>query len=138
MAIKTAKSSKATGKLKVSSGIRLPWIALPFLEGFSPPVKSLPHTRQRVASSLTRVPQVGQSLVGLEGVSDVIGINKLAKEASLRDYTSLFNPLRTDSTLDQAWYTARRCTHIVSTCTSLSAGIAVDIVILTPMPGRRI
>jgi hypothetical protein len=52
--------------------MRLPWTFPVLRFDFSMPVKSLPQTRQRVASSLTRVPQVGHNFVGFEGVSDVI------------------------------------------------------------------
>jgi hypothetical protein len=70
---KSAKSPRAIGRLNVISGIRLPWISFTGREGFSPPARSLPQTRQRVASSLTRVPHVGHSFVGFEGISEVIG-----------------------------------------------------------------
>lgn len=73
---KRANNIRATGKLNVISGIRLPCTAFVFCKDFSPPVRLLPHTRQRVASSLTRVPQVGQSFVGFEGISEVIGIHQ--------------------------------------------------------------
>jgi hypothetical protein len=54
--------------------MRLPWTALVFPSDFSVPDKSLPQTRQRLASSLTRVPQVGHNFVGFEGISDVISL----------------------------------------------------------------
>jgi hypothetical protein len=54
--------------------MRLPWTALVFPSDFSVLVKSLPQTRQRLASSLTRVPQVGHNFVGFDGISDVIGL----------------------------------------------------------------
>lgn len=60
----------ATGRLRVISGIRVPWIDLLFF-AFSVVVILVPHTGQREAFSLKRVPQVGQSLVGL--VSGLIG-----------------------------------------------------------------
>jgi hypothetical protein len=75
---KIASKIKAIGRLKVIWGIRLPCTVLDLPVDFSVPVKSLPQTRQRLASSLTRVPHVGQSFVGLDGVSDVI-INILAR-----------------------------------------------------------
>ena len=69
---KRANKIKAIGKLNVIWGMRLPWIFLDLPVACSVPDKSVPHTRQREASSLTRVPQVGQSLVGFEGDSEVI------------------------------------------------------------------
>ncbi|HBY08913.1 MAG TPA: hypothetical protein DEH22_14470 [Chloroflexi bacterium] len=84
----------ATGKLKVTCGIRLPRTAL----AETPPVSllllsSAPQTRQRVASSLTRVPQVGHNFVFL-GELSVIGVLKAAKDLVQSrkrsgDYTSL-------------------------------------------------
>ena len=68
-----ASNANAIGRLKVTWGMRLPCTALSLRAGFSIPLKSLPHTRQRAASSLTRVPQVGHNFVGFDGVSDVIG-----------------------------------------------------------------
>jgi len=53
--------------------MRLPCTVFDLREGFSVPDKSLPQTRQRVASSLTLVPHVGHNFVGLDGISDVIG-----------------------------------------------------------------
>jgi hypothetical protein len=41
-------------------------------EAFSPCAISVPHTRQRAASALTRVPQVGQILVEVAFLSGVI------------------------------------------------------------------
>ena len=67
-----ASNVNAIGRLKVTWGMRLPCTALSLRAGFSIPLKSLPHTRQRAASSLTRVPQVGHNFVGFDGVSDVI------------------------------------------------------------------
>ena len=70
---KSAKKPNAAGRLNVTAGIRLPctadWAGR-FV--FSLLVRSVPHTKQRVASSLTRVPQVGQSLVGVEDFSGLI------------------------------------------------------------------
>ena len=64
IARKTARRSKATGKLNVTCGIRLPRTAFSSGAGASPPLpSSAPQTGQRAASSLTRVPQVGQSFV---------------------------------------------------------------------------
>lgn len=74
IARKIASKPKAAGRLKVISGIRLPCTALAGFAGFSADPRSAPHTRQRVASSDRRVPQVGQSFVGVVGVSGVIGI----------------------------------------------------------------
>jgi hypothetical protein len=66
IAIKSASKPKAIGKFNVITGIRLPRLIWAGLEEL---LKSLPQTRQRGASSLTRVPHVGQSFVGFEGVS---------------------------------------------------------------------
>ena len=64
MARKTAKSPMVAGRLRVISGMRLPRKPRGFESGLIPlVVNSLPHTRQRVASSLKRVPHVGQSFV---------------------------------------------------------------------------
>ena len=68
-----ASNANAIGRLNVTWGMRLPWTALSLRAGLSIPLKSLPHTKQRAASSLTRVPQVGHNFVGFEGVSAVIG-----------------------------------------------------------------
>jgi len=64
--IKSARRPNATGKLKVSCGIRAPWTDLSdFAFGLGVALNSLPHTTQRLAFSAKRVPQVGQSLVGV-------------------------------------------------------------------------
>ena len=59
----TANAPNANGRLNVISGIRLavmPPVSafFDFVAAFA--VSSVPHTRQRVAFSLRRVPQVGQ------------------------------------------------------------------------------
>jgi hypothetical protein len=59
---------KATGRLKVTSGMRGPWID--FADSAAVGVSVRPHTRHRVAFSLTRVPQVGQTFVGV--VDDIV------------------------------------------------------------------
>ena len=93
---KNKKSPKMIGKLSVTSGMRGAPIwgtllepplvgVLPLLAGwlgadcsvrglFSATVslKVVPHTKQRGASSRTLVPQVGQTLVGFEGLSKLI------------------------------------------------------------------
>src|SRR5688572_13344918 len=55
----------AAGRLSVISGIRLAWTFVSaffdFVVAFA--VSSVPHTRQRVAFSLRRVPQVGHTFV---------------------------------------------------------------------------
>ena len=49
----------------MTSGMRDPWIAfLDFVFGFVVALNSVPHTTQRVAFSVNRVPHVGHSLVG--------------------------------------------------------------------------
>jgi hypothetical protein len=71
----TAKTPTAAGKLKVTTGIRLACtdfstFLAAFGSGFA--LNSVPHTRQRIALSLKRVPQVGQIFVLLELVSRLI------------------------------------------------------------------
>jgi hypothetical protein len=62
---------------------------------FSLEVRSVPQTRQRGASSLTRVPQVGHNLVGFDDFSGLISFIYYTwrqKEVSVfkpKDYTSL-------------------------------------------------
>ena len=69
--ITTARIPIAAGKLKVTTGMRLACTDFStffaaFSSGFA--ANSVPHTRQRAAFSLKRVPQVGQTfvLVGLD------------------------------------------------------------------------
>jgi oxygen-independent coproporphyrinogen III oxidase len=52
--------------------MRLPWTAFAVRAVFSVADKSVPHTRQRAASTLTRVPHVGHILVCLDGFSGLI------------------------------------------------------------------
>ena len=84
----TAIRPNAAGKPSVISGMRLACTAFStFLAAFccstAFPVSSVPQTRQRVALSLKRVPQVGQTWVFCEDVSEVIraGIIPLNKGA---------------------------------------------------------
>ena len=72
MAIKSANNPSARGRFKVITGIRLPWTVFADLDDLAEFVRSVPHTWQRIASSLTLVPQVGHSFVGFEGVSKLI------------------------------------------------------------------
>jgi hypothetical protein len=72
IAIKRASNPNATGKFNVITGIRLPRFICAGLDGLLELLKSLPQTRQRAASSLTRVPHVGHSFVGFDGVSGFI------------------------------------------------------------------
>ena len=76
--MKSKNKPKIAGKLNVIWGIRLPWTALDGLEGFSLLANSVPHTRQRAASSLCRVPQVGHTIVGLDFLSKVIMFSRQA------------------------------------------------------------
>jgi hypothetical protein len=63
---KTASNPRATGKLRVTSGIRAPWMDFSdFAFCFGVALNSLPHTTHRVEFSASRVPHVGQSLVGV-------------------------------------------------------------------------
>jgi len=63
---KTARSPRAIGKLRVTSGMRAPRTDFSdFAFGLGVALNSLPHTTQRDAFSASRVPQVGQSLVGV-------------------------------------------------------------------------
>ena len=71
----TARIPTAAGKLNVTTGIRLACTDFStFLAalGSGLAVNSVPHTRQRAAFSLRRVPQVGQIFVLLELVSRLI------------------------------------------------------------------
>jgi hypothetical protein len=86
---KSVSKPRAAGRLSVIAGIRLPCTAFAGLAGFSTVPISAPHTRQRVASSDRRVPQVGQSLVGDVGVSGVIGVVYQEINPDLAHYTSL-------------------------------------------------
>jgi hypothetical protein len=62
----TASKPSATGRLRVTSGIRAPWTVFSDLAfGLGVALNSLPHTTQREAFSASRVPQVGQSLEGV-------------------------------------------------------------------------
>lgn len=72
MPMNKANNPITEGKLRVKVGIRLPWTDLLGLEGRSVLVRSVPHTMQRSALSLMRVPQVGHNLVGFEGFSGLI------------------------------------------------------------------
>ena len=70
--ITTARIPTAAGKLKVTRGMRLACTDFSTFfaalgSGFA--VNSVPHTKQRVAFSLRRVPQVGQTFVLVELVS---------------------------------------------------------------------
>jgi hypothetical protein len=73
--ITTVRIPSAAGKLKVTTGIRLACTDFSTFfaalgSGFA--VNSVPQTRQRVAFSLKRVPQVGQIFVLVELVSRLI------------------------------------------------------------------
>ena len=72
IARKRVKKPNTAGKVKVSSGIRLPWIGLDLPGDFILADRSVPHTRHRAASILNRVPQVGHVFVGFEIVSGLI------------------------------------------------------------------
>ena len=72
MAINSASNPNAAGKFNVITGIRLVRFIWAGLADLLELLKSLPHTRQRAASSFTRVPQVGHNFVGLDGVSGLI------------------------------------------------------------------
>ena len=80
-----AKRPKAAGKPRVTSGIRLPWTARSARRERSLSLRFEPHTRQRVASALTRVPHVGHSFEGVDGVSVLIDSG---------DYTSLHGKVK--------------------------------------------
>lgn len=71
--IKISNNSKPRnpGKLRVISGMRGPWTGLAGAVGVAG-VRLAPHTRQRVAFSLRRVPQFGHVFEGLV-VSGLIG-----------------------------------------------------------------
>lgn len=107
MAINRASNPKATGKFNVITGIRFPRLIWAGLEEL---LKSLPQTRQREASSLTRVPQVGQSFVGFEGVSRLINYLLLDRSTlnwpRLGDYTR-----KIPTSLTSEWYTHLNATN---------------------------
>lgn len=66
-----ASKPRARGRLRVNSGILLPWTGA----GLPPVVellRSVPHTTHLAAFSLTRVPQVGHIFVVLDCLSGVI------------------------------------------------------------------
>ena len=69
MAKNKASKMIATGTLSVICGIRLPRTALAGAATSLVLLSSAPQTRQRVASSLTRVPQVGHNFVFLGELS---------------------------------------------------------------------
>ena len=69
IAKKIANRMIAKGRLMVICGIRLPRTAFPWTSADIPLVNSEPHTKQRVASSLTLVPHVGHSFVFFGEVS---------------------------------------------------------------------
>ena len=73
MAMNRMNSPNMAGRFRVISGKRLPCTtALAGLEGLSLVASSVPHTRQRVASWLKRVPHVGHNFVDLEVISGLI------------------------------------------------------------------
>jgi hypothetical protein len=74
IARKSANKAIAAGILNVISGIRLPCKALAGLVPFSVLPTSAPHTRQRTASSLRRVPHVGHNLVAIDEDSGLISL----------------------------------------------------------------
>ena len=68
----TVRSPNAAGRLRVISGMWLARTVLAFL-GSTVGWSSVPQTRQRVAFSARRVPQVGQTFViGVDGFSGLI------------------------------------------------------------------
>ena len=72
MAMNRAIKPRAMGRFSVMTGMRPPWTALAGLEDLLELVRSVPQTRQRGASSLNRVPQVGHNFVGFDGISELI------------------------------------------------------------------
>ena len=99
---KSASKPRAAGRLSVIAGIRLPCTAFAGLAGFSKVPISAPHTRQRVASSERRVPQVGQSLVGVVGVSGVIGLICREIKPDLAHYTSLLQAVGSSISMEHS------------------------------------
>ena len=101
----TARIPKAAGKLKVTTGIRLACTDFStfftaFDSGFAP--NSVPHTRQRIALSLKRVPQVGQTFVLLELVSRLIR-QKLYLDFYAETWRSFYVP-STTTIFDRAYW----------------------------------
>lgn len=93
-----ASNPMTAGKLRVILGIRLPRSGLSVSsEALESAVSSLPHTRQRVAFSLSWVPQVGHSfLLFAEFSTAIVYFVKLNVLLSGNggDYTSLLLALR--------------------------------------------
>jgi hypothetical protein len=91
---KTASNPIAAGRLSVIDGNLLPCTTFADWDASTVLTKSAPHTRHRVASSFTRVPQVGQIFVGEVFDSRVIIINGLEMVPDLAHYTSFLSPNR--------------------------------------------
>ncbi len=87
---KTASNPIAAGRLNVMDGMRLPWTTLADWSVFSIFARSAPQTRHLVASSFTRVPQVGQILVGDVFDSGVIVVGSLGGLSRLGALYQLF------------------------------------------------
>ena len=91
----TTRMPTAAGKLKVTTGMRLACTDFStFFAAFGSglAVNSVPHTRQRVALSLRRVPQVGQTFVLEELVSRLI-LQKLYLDFYIETWRSYLRSL---------------------------------------------
>jgi hypothetical protein len=89
---KIAKRPNAIGRLNVTSGIRAPWTVFSgFAFSFGVALNSLPHTTHREAFSASRVPHVGQSLVG---VASGLIVRGLYHEEYMRQHHRFRSKLR--------------------------------------------
>ncbi len=86
MAKTSRRRPSATGRLMVTSGILGPLIAFAGDLAVGAGTKLRPHTRQRVAFSVRRVPQVGQIFVA-EVFSGLIGFRNRGAAPGRWDYT---------------------------------------------------
>jgi hypothetical protein len=116
----TARIPSAAGRLNLISGIRLAWIDFSaflttFASGRVP--SSVPQTRQRVAFSPNRVPQVGQTFVFCEEVSGFIRWKIIPlKEGALFFGNSAFGALDVQRFLLQPTLPAGLCVSSIIPC----------------------
>ena len=138
MARMSSNKPNAAGRLSLTSGMREPCIALADLAGAAELI-TLPQTRQRVAFSLRRVPQVGHSLLEREFLAviwfdnpdwlDPILLAIIPAFIRLHQYP-FAAPLACDMLI--------LCLHTACISTSRFAASVVVIVISTLMPVRKI
>jgi hypothetical protein len=92
MTRKSKNKPKTAGRLKVIWGRRLPWTAFDGFDGLSLVASSVPHTRQRTASSLCRVPQVGHTIVDFEFFSGAMIFSEQAWLVAGPELGGLYQP----------------------------------------------